>query len=107
MERLHGAFASLFTVNMGVRPGERIVVFSDVIRSDEAVEPTDRDRRQRLLETAGAAAEYAQLHFGIPLLWLSRQLPLPVWSRRFSSGRRFSVKRLSGSLLVRLFWSES
>ena len=64
MDRLHGAFASLFTVNMGVREGERIVVFSDVIRGDETVEPADRDRRQRLLDTAGAAAGYAGLHFG-------------------------------------------
>jgi len=64
MERLRGAFASLFSVNMGARPGERIVVFSDVIRSDEKVVPADRERRQRLLATAAAAAGYARQHFG-------------------------------------------
>jgi len=63
MERLHGAFASLFSVNMGVRAGERLVVFSDVIRSDETVVPADMERRQRLLETARAAADYARQHF--------------------------------------------
>jgi len=64
MEKLYGAFASLFSVNMGVRAGERIIAFSDVIRSEEKVAPADRERRQRLLETARAAADYARQHFG-------------------------------------------
>ena len=63
MEKLYGAFASLFSVNMGVRAGERIIAFSDVIRSEEKVAPADRERRQRLLETARAAADYARQHF--------------------------------------------
>jgi len=104
MERLHGAFASLFTVNMGVRPGERIVVFSDVIRSDEAVAPADRDRRQRLLETAGAAAEFAQLHFGatsfvaFPATAASGvEPPVQLWQAVFGGE---IVRQLAGDALL-------
>jgi len=64
MEDLRGAFASLFEVNMGVRPGERIVVFSDVVRPDESVESGDADRRRRLRATASAAAGFAETTYG-------------------------------------------
>jgi len=58
------AFASLFATNMGVRPGERIVVFSDLIRPDESAATADRSRRSGLHATAEAAAAYAQQQFG-------------------------------------------
>ena len=32
---LDHAFRSLFETNMGIRPGERVLVFSDTIRPDE------------------------------------------------------------------------
>jgi len=43
MTALTEAFASLFETNMGIRKGERIVVFSDTIRADEAPSPADAD----------------------------------------------------------------
>lgn len=64
MYTLEDAFQSLFTVNMGVQPGERIVVFSDMIRSDEQVSLPDTDRRTRLLAVARQAAEYGARTFG-------------------------------------------
>jgi len=58
------AFAALFTTNLGLQPGERIVVFSDTIRPDEAPLPTDRDRRERLLQAAEALGRYARENHG-------------------------------------------
>ena len=58
------AFHSLFTVNMGVREGERIVVFTDQIRPEETPPPADAERRTRLAAVAGAAADYAQATYG-------------------------------------------
>lgn len=58
------AFRSLFEVNMGVRSKERILVFSDMIRPDEAPSPSDRERRERLLRVAGEAARFAESTYG-------------------------------------------
>ncbi|HEY6009462.1 MAG TPA: peptidase [Geobacteraceae bacterium] len=60
MQSYAGPFRSLFSVNMGVRPGERIVVFSDQIRPGEPLLPYDTDRRRRLAEVAVAAAGFAR-----------------------------------------------
>lgn len=64
MEELRTAFASLFSVNMGVIPGERIVVFGDLIRPDESQSGFDADRRRRLHATARAAADFAASEYG-------------------------------------------
>lgn len=64
MPTLDDAFTSLFDVNMGIQPGERIVVFSDTIRPDETPSPSDADRRKRLQQTAGEAARFAERTHG-------------------------------------------
>lgn len=64
MKDLQSAFASLFEVNMGVRPGERIVVFSDIIRPDEPVDAGEVERRRKLHATARGAAGYAASTYG-------------------------------------------
>ncbi|HEY5973587.1 MAG TPA: peptidase [Geobacteraceae bacterium] len=64
MPDLHAAFISLFTINMGVQPGERIVVFSDTVRPDERPSLADADRRLRLHEAAAAAARFASEAYG-------------------------------------------
>ncbi|MDD2541224.1 MAG: aminopeptidase [Desulfuromonadaceae bacterium] len=66
------AFRSLFEINMGMKrdgllqhgQNERVLVFSDVIRPDEAPSPSDRDRRIRLNATAREAAEFAAKEYG-------------------------------------------
>jgi leucyl aminopeptidase (aminopeptidase T) len=60
MHILDEAFASLFRENMGIKPGERILVFCDTIRPDETILPADAERRARLLETAREAVRYAE-----------------------------------------------
>jgi aminopeptidase len=63
MYTLKDAFQSLFTVNMGVQRGERILVFSDTIRPDEGQSVED-DRRLRLFQAARDAAEFASATYG-------------------------------------------
>jgi aminopeptidase len=64
MNRFNEAFTSLFEINMGVRTKERIIVFSDIIRTDEAPSPADADRRTRLLDVADKAARFAAERYG-------------------------------------------
>src|SRR5512138_1099300 len=64
MTDMNEAFLSLFTVNMGVRQGERIVVFSDTIREDEQPSPDDRERRERLFAAAAGASRFAAAAYG-------------------------------------------
>lgn len=64
MKNYDNAFRSLFETNMGIRTGERVLVFSDILRPDETVTDSDRNRRNRLHATARAAAEYAARSWG-------------------------------------------
>ena len=64
MNILTDAFISLFEVNMGIRDGERVVLFGDLIRPDETPSPADADRRRRLLEVAAEAARFAAERYG-------------------------------------------
>ncbi|MBK5277204.1 MAG: peptidase [Desulfuromonadales bacterium] len=61
---LDTAFRSLFETNMGIKPGETVLVFSDRIRQDEAPSEADRDRRLRLNETARQTAGFASSSYG-------------------------------------------
>lgn len=58
------AFRSLFETNMGIRDGERVLIFSDTIRTDETVSPADHGRRIRLNATAREAAMFASRTYG-------------------------------------------
>lgn len=64
MYTLEDAFQSLFCVNMGVRRGERILVFSDTVRPDEGELQGENDRRLRLFQAARQAAEFAAKAYG-------------------------------------------
>jgi leucyl aminopeptidase (aminopeptidase T) len=64
MSNLDTAFRSLFEINMGIAPDETVLVFSDRIRQDESPSEGDRDRRQRLNETARQAADFAGSTYG-------------------------------------------
>lgn len=64
MPEYANAFASLFKINMGASRGERIVVFSDLIRTDETPAAADRERRVQLHATAAAAASFASSTYG-------------------------------------------
>lgn len=63
-QNLDDAFRSLFEINMGIKHGERVLVFSDCIRQDETPSASDHDRRTRLNATARAAAKFAARVYG-------------------------------------------
>jgi leucyl aminopeptidase (aminopeptidase T) len=84
------AYASLFEINMGVRRGERIVVFCDTVRPDETISPVDTDRRARLLQAAREIATFAETRYGgttfvtFPATAASgAEPPEPLWRRTF------------------------
>lgn len=84
------SFTSLFSVNMGYRSGDRILIFSDQIRTNESVIDTDRDRRTRLHATAQELASFAQTSYGnssflaFPATAASGvEPPLALWSAAF------------------------
>ncbi|MBI5483253.1 MAG: peptidase [Deltaproteobacteria bacterium] len=58
------AFRSLYETNMGIRDGERVLIFSDTIRADETVSASDHDRRTRLNATAREVAAFAFHTYG-------------------------------------------
>ena len=101
------AYRSLFETNMGIRPGERIVVFSDLIRPDETLSDLERDRRERLLVEAQLVAAYAEQRWGncsfvsFPATVASgAEPPEPLWTAVLGEA---TVERLRGDgLLLRL-----
>lgn len=64
MSTLDEAFRSLFETNMGVKKGEKILVFSDTVRPDETPSTGDADRRARLHQAAEEAARFASGVYG-------------------------------------------
>lgn len=110
MQQYHGAFEALFRCNMGHRSNERILVFSDLIRSDEAVTPSDLDRRTRLHATARELANFAQTHYGnatfidFPATPASGAEPPPgLWTAVFGEAmvEQFEIAGLMGLLLAK------
>ena len=64
MGDLVSSFKLLFETNMGLRKGERIVVFTDTIRPEETPSTADADRRERLHEVATALSVFAAEAYG-------------------------------------------
>lgn len=63
MKDFEAAFSSLLLTNMGLESGERVVVFSDTIRTDEKPSTADRSRRERLHAVAESLAGYTRQQF--------------------------------------------
>jgi leucyl aminopeptidase (aminopeptidase T) len=108
MQTYHPSFISLFTINMGYRTGERILVFSDLIRSNEAISEDDRDRRTRLHATAQELATFAGQQYGnasfvdFPATPASgAEPPLSLWSAVFGDSivEQLETVGLMGPLL--------
>jgi leucyl aminopeptidase (aminopeptidase T) len=104
---LEEAFRSLFETNMGVRQQERLLVFSDYIRSDESPSPSDLDRRSRLNATARAASAFAARKYGncdfvdFPSTAASgTEPPVELWNATF--GKRIVELLESEKLLTKL-----
>ena len=79
----------LYESNFAVQGGERILVFTDRIRKDEAVSEQDRDRRERLRKTAKLVSEIGET-FGPCIFYEYEALecngtepPAELWERAF------------------------
>jgi len=112
MEKLQGAFASLFEINMGVSSGERIVVFSDLVRPEESPGSAELDRRNRLHATARGAADFAARVYGnacfvdFPATPASgAEPPVDLWRAVF--GEPLVDKLAEGGVLARLLAKEA
>ncbi len=110
---LDTAFSSLFETNMGIRAGEKVLIFSDSIRADENVSPSDLDRRTRLNATAHAAAVYAAEKYGcgtfveFPSTSASGvEPPLSLWNATFG-GETVTALETAGLLAKLLCKSAS
>jgi len=57
VDRLGAALKNIFTVNLGARPGEKVLVFTDLIPDGAAMDPVERTRRGGLVRVARAAAD--------------------------------------------------
>jgi len=112
MSKLEAPFKSLFEVNMGIKKGERILVFSDTIRPDEPAPTADADRRQRLHDVAEAAARYAEKNYGnaafvsFPATAASgAEPPEPLWRAAF--GEAIVAKLVAAGIFDRLLRKEA
>jgi leucyl aminopeptidase (aminopeptidase T) len=92
MHDLTAAYKSLFEINMGINPGERVLVFSDTIRADETVSPADYDRRIRLNTTSQQVTAFANSAYGnssfveFPATEASGvEPPLALWEAAFGT----------------------
>jgi aminopeptidase len=110
MKNYQASFIALFSINMGYRTGERILVFSDLIRSDELVCESDRDRRTRLHSTAQELAAFAEQQYGrvsfvdFPATAASGvEPPLVLWVAVFGETviEQFETAGLMGPLLAK------
>lgn len=104
---LDTAFHSLFETNMGISHGERVLVFSDTVRSDETPSASDLDRRTRLNATAQAVAAFATKVYGsgdfveFPATAASGvEPPRELWLATFGDSIMAALK--SGGVLAKL-----
>ena len=111
MQTYHPSFKSLFSINMGYRPDERILVFSDQIRSNESITEDDRDRRTRLHATARELANFAAQQYGnasfeeFPSTPASgAEPPLTLWAAVFGET---TIEQLEASGLMELLLNKS
>jgi aminopeptidase len=112
MPTLAAPFKSLFEVNMGIKKGERILVFSDTVRPDEHPPTADADRRQRLLEVAEAAAQFAAKNYGnasfvsFPATAASgAEPPEALWRAAF--GEAIVARLVAAGIFARLLQKEA
>jgi len=57
MDRLIDAIKNLFSINLGIKRDERVLVFTDEVAPEERLSPAERDRRERLKDIARLVAE--------------------------------------------------
>jgi len=108
-DKLFPLIEKLYKVNFAVRPGERILVFTDRIRDDEKISEKDRLRRENLRETARLVSEVGE-EFGSSAFCEYEALecsgiepPEEVWERAFGENilKELKEEKLFSGLLAK------
>ncbi|MFQ5441846.1 MAG: aminopeptidase [Thermodesulfobacteriota bacterium] len=82
---------NIFTVNLGVRTDETVLVFNDIIAEGEEVSESGARKRAELREIAGAAAEAGKRHCKVAYLEFpsvmghGKEPPVKAWEAAFGS----------------------
>ena len=80
---------NIFTVNLGVKNWDRVLVFTDLIREDEKVGDDERSRREALRKVAQDVAEVGKkfcttVHMEIPSVGShGAEPPVELWEAAF------------------------
>ncbi|MEK7774117.1 MAG: aminopeptidase [Deltaproteobacteria bacterium] len=105
------AIRNIFTINLGVKKNERVLVFTDLIREDESVTVKEREKRNSLREiardTADAGKEFCHAtYLEFPSVGgHGQEPPTEVWEAAF--GKK-AVAELSGSgVLINVLLKEA
>lgn len=103
---MQDAIRNIYTVNLGVKRDERVLVFTDTIRSGEELSDIDRARRNDLLNIAKEVAEAGRTFADIryvefpSVMGHGKEPPFEMWVAAF--GAAAAHKLSDGGLLDRI-----
>ncbi len=100
------AVKKIFTVNLGVRKDEKVLVFTDIIRGEEILSDADRRRRESLKDTvkeiAKAGKEYCNITYAeyASQMEHGKEPPAELWEMAFGGKTIAELKK--GGLLEKI-----
>ncbi len=100
------AIKKIFTVNLGVKKDEQVLVFTDLIRDEEVISDAERTRRESLKDTAREVAEIGTRFCNITyiefpsLMEHGKEPPVELWESAF--GRKTVEELKRGGLLEKI-----
>jgi len=56
-DKMDAVITNIFKINLGVKKGERVLVFTDIVREDEGVSKAEKDKREATRQIAKQTAE--------------------------------------------------
>jgi len=100
------AIEKLYSVNLGISKGERVLVFADTIRDEEQISPQDRKRRKDLLKVAEKIFEFGAKITNTTFVTYDATMshgmepPEPLWEEAF--GKKIYGELRDRGILLRL-----
>jgi len=100
---MDGVLESIFTVNLGVKKDEKVLVFTDLVREDEAIGEDEKERRSSLREISREVAERGRALCDLTYIEFpsvsthGAEPPVEVWEAAF--GKR-AVKEIENRDLL-------
>jgi len=105
------AIKNIFTINLGVKKNERVLVFTDLIREDESLTVKEREKRDSLREiardTAEAGKEFCEVSYlEFPSVGVhGKEPPIEVWEAAF--GKRAVADLSASGVLIKVLLKEA